>query len=835
LTSSSDRPIDRDARTADTSGWRGNDAASASRRQTGPVTQIGDYRILRLLGEGGMGTVYLAEQLHPRRAVALKVVRAGFVTPALLRRFEFESQVLARLHHPGIAQVFEAGVLDSAGESRPFFAMEFVEGVTLDVFARAHSVEIRALVEVMAKIADAVHHAHQKGVIHRDLKPGNVLIDGSGQPKVLDFGVARATDADLQAATMQTDVGQLVGTLPYMSPEQIVGDPHALDTRTDVWSLGVMLYEMVTGRLPFDFARVTFAEAARMVRDDPVPAARSLASWLPIDLGTIVHKALEKDRDRRYASANDFASDLRAYLDDRPIMARPPSRTYHFVKFVRRNRTLTAALGVTGLSLVAATAISSAGLRRADAARVEAERESTRKSAMMSFLTEDLIGAADPAVSDDRDLTVRAALDRGAAQIDRAFEADPEARYQLHVAVGSLYAALGHVPEARPHLETALSIARERRGDDHADVFVAERHLGLLERDAGQSDDAVSRLRSTAERAMGAYGADSLEYAEARSDYGSACIVKGEPIVAEQEIGAAVPVLTAHHGADARQTLMARHNLATALARQGRLEESAVIQQEILDLRLSRHGERHPDTLSSLNNLATTLTELGRTEESEKLLRRVIEVRTSLLGAEHLATITARMNLAHLLLSAQRLDEGAPVVRENFEMLNRVHGEDHPHTLTTLNHLAILTEDLGDWPEAERLYREAIVRWERSAGTKNPNTLIAYNNLAMLLQRRGDLDDALHWYGTLDGAIDAALPPRHFYGAFFRNNYGDCLRAAKRFEDAETLLLDSHALMLEALPPGHERIAKARKRLAQLYDEWGQPEKAAPWRDPAAP
>src|SRR5215468_3470847 len=251
-------------------------------RQTAPVegplrppparhipSRIGRYSILRILGEGGMGTVYEAEQESPKRAVALKVIRAGHVSPEMLRRFEHESAVLGRLQHPGIAQVYEAGtVQDERGHSVPFFAMEFIRGVPLTDFAEKWKLGTGQRLDLIARICDAVYHAHQKGIIHRDLKPGNILVDESGQPRILDFGVARATDSDIQQATLQTDIGQLIGTVPYMSPEQVGGDPGELDTRSDVYALGVIAYELLAGRLPYDLKRRAIHEAARVIREE---------------------------------------------------------------------------------------------------------------------------------------------------------------------------------------------------------------------------------------------------------------------------------------------------------------------------------------------------------------------------------------------------------------------------------------------------------------------------------------------------------------------------------------------------------------------------------------
>jgi WD40 repeat protein/predicted Ser/Thr protein kinase len=314
-----------------------------------PFPAIDRYRVVRVLGEGGMGVVYEAEQGSPRRRVALKVVRPGLGSPALIKRFTHEAQILARLHHPGIAQVYEAGLAD---DGQPFFAMEFIRGLPLDEYANRHDLDLVARVALMARVCDAVQHAHDQGVIHRDLKPANILVEEIGRPKVLDFGVARATDADLLTAAGLTHTGQLLGTPNYMSPEQVTGEPAAIDRRADVYALGVMLFELAAHRLPYRLEDRPLVEVARLILEQDAPRLGSLDSGLRGDVETIVAKALEKDPARRYASAADLAADLRRWLAHEPILARPPSALYHLRKFARRHTGLVGGVIATGVALV---------------------------------------------------------------------------------------------------------------------------------------------------------------------------------------------------------------------------------------------------------------------------------------------------------------------------------------------------------------------------------------------------------------------------------------------------------------------------------------------------
>jgi WD40 repeat protein/predicted Ser/Thr protein kinase len=349
-------------------------ALSAVGQESPLPAHIGRYRVLRRLGEGGMGAVYEAEQDNPRRPVALKVIRPDLVSPGLVKRFTHEAQILGRLHHPGIAQVYEAGV---AADGRPFFAMEFIRGLPLTEYARLRGLSAPARLDLLARVCDAVQHAHEKGVIHRDLKPGNILVDETGQPKILDFGVARATDADLQTTTARTEAGQLLGTLSYMSPEQVAGDPAALDRRSDVYALGVILFELLADRLPYRLEHLPLPEMARVIREQEPSRLGSIHSVFRGDVETIVGKALEKDKARRYASAGELAADIRRHLGNEPIRARPPSALYQLRKFARRHKGLVGGVAGVFAALLCGTIVSILFAVRAAHNAQAAEEEKT--------------------------------------------------------------------------------------------------------------------------------------------------------------------------------------------------------------------------------------------------------------------------------------------------------------------------------------------------------------------------------------------------------------------------------------------------------------------------
>ncbi|HEX5104557.1 MAG TPA: serine/threonine-protein kinase, partial [Pirellulaceae bacterium] len=523
--------------------------------------RIGRYRILRLLGEGGMGSVFEAEQEQPRRTVALKVIRSGVLSAGMLQRFETESQALARLHHPGIAQVYEAGAADYGWGSQPYFAMEFIEGVPLDRYAGLHQLDTRQRLALMIQICEAVEHAHRRGVIHRDLKPGNILVEENGQPKILDFGLARVTDSDVQA-TRQTDVGQLLGTLAYMSPEQVLADPSAVDTRSDVYALGVILYELLAGKLPYAMSR-KLHEAVLTIREQDAAPLSAVSRIYRGDVETIVAKALEKDRERRYSSAAGLAADMRRYLEDQPISAKPPSTAYQLQKFARRNRALVIGVAAVFVVLIAGVLASMreaararSAERRALAAQQAATRDRDRAvkaefqavqdrnaaqvseaqarhdrsvameekrradgqaaiaAAVNAFLQNDLLAQASASRQSGRreppnpDLKVRTALDRAAERITGKFDNQPEVEAAIRSTMGESYTDLGVYPEARKQLERALELQRQVLGPGNPKTINTLHVLGRTALYQGKHADAESLASQALEISRRSLGAE---------------------------------------------------------------------------------------------------------------------------------------------------------------------------------------------------------------------------------------------------------------------------------------------------------------------------------------
>ncbi|MGA7929456.1 MAG: serine/threonine-protein kinase [Candidatus Sulfotelmatobacter sp.] len=562
---------------------------------------IGSYRIIRLLGEGGMGAVYEAEQDQPRRRVALKVIKSAWADRELLRRFDLESQTLGRLHHPGIAQIYEAGAAETGFGSQPFFAMEIIHGKPLIEYAEAKHLNTRQRLVLMIQICEAVEHAHQRGIIHRDLKPGNILMEENGQPKILDFGLARVTDGDMQA-TRQTDMGQLLGTLAYMSPEQVTADPLALDTRSDVYALGVILYELLAGKLPYEVSRHVYEVVRTIQQVDPKPLS-SINRAYHGDIETIAAKALEKDKTRRYGSAAELAADIRHYLEDRPIAAKPASTSYQLRKFARRNKVLVTGTFAVFLTLIVGVVVSTWQAVRARRAEVRAQAETATAQAVVDFLQNDLLAQASankqagPQTKPDPDLKVRTALDRAAVRIEGKFAKQPEVEAEIRQTIGQTYNDLGLYPEARKQLEQALTLRRRVLGPDNPKTIETMLSLGLtalVQDKYAEAEEIDNRALEISRRVLGPENPVTLKctsavvklYLAQHQDAQTEALAKQALEISRRVLGPEHP-----------DTLHAAGNLAASYAGQGKYAQDAALLAPVLEISRRVLGPEHPETL----------------------------------------------------------------------------------------------------------------------------------------------------------------------------------------------------------------------------------------------
>lgn len=782
--------------------------AVAHGRTAHPGTRVGPYRLIRPIGAGAMGCVYLAEQDTPRRQVALKIVSG--LGSALIERMRREIAVLARLEHPGIARLYAAGGTRAEDADLPWLAMEYVDGPTLTAHADRIGAQIDARLQLAIAVARAAHHAHGLGIVHRDLKPANILVDALGQPKILDFGIALLRDEQHGL----TRTGQVLGTLPYMAPEQLAGDGTRLDARCDVYALGVLAYELLTGRLPHPrLATATLFEAIDVLRGQPPVAIQTLLPAARGDLGTVIMKAIAADPEQRYASAAAFADDLERILAHRPIAARRPSAAYRLTRFVRRHRAASAAAAAIALCLIGATAVSLRYGWSEAAARREAELRAAEADATRAFL-ETMLVSADPEQALGRELRIGDVLDEAV----RGLHADtlpPAVAARLRRTLGRTYLQLGDADRGAALLRDAAALA------DPAQPLAIDIAIDLA-----RADNALGR-RSEARSALESMLSGDTPVPAQRLAAGLALsevqAAQGQAAEAERGLRA---LIAAQPDADPVQALTARHNLAAVLQQQGRLDEALTLADDVLARRIAQFGEDHPQTLYSRNQIASLRQLRGEPEQAEAAFRAVLDARRRVLGPHHPATLTTERNLAVSLVQNGRPGEAEPLLREVAAQWTALRGEADPRTLETRTMLAYALTDLGRRDEAERLLREVIARQDASGRPATPETLTPRNDLAMLLMDAGRLDEALAEFDRIDPVMRATLGDDHLYVAILTGNRGQCLARLGRLDAAREALDASHARLLAALGAEHPRTRKVAGQRDDVHRRLGS--EAAP-------
>ena len=763
-------------------------------------TFVNGYHLLQLIGQGGMGEVWLAEQKQPvRRRVAIKLIKAGMDTREVVARFESERQALALMDHPAIAKVFDAG---STSQGRPYFVMEYVTGMPITSYCDKYKLNMRQRLELFQLVCDGVQHAHQKAILHRDLKPSNILVgevDGKPAPRIIDFGVAKATAQRLTADTMFTQVGAIVGTPGYMSPEQADSAGADVDTRTDVYSLGVVLYELMVGALPLDFSKTPADQFLSRLRDEDAPRPSTkvrtlgansdvtaqnrgadgptLARQLRGDLDAIALKTLEKDRSRRYATPADLAADIRRYLRNEPVLARPASAAYRARKYVRRHRVGVAVAAAAALLLISVAVAQGFELRRI-------KRERDRADRVTEFMT-GMFKVSDPSEARGNDIRAREILDRASKEIDSGLKQDPELQAQMMHVMGNVYKSLGIYPQAESLLGHALEIRRRTLGANNPETLKSMSDLAdvLDQRSDFREAEKLSRETLDARRrVLGPENRDTLSsmsllavilddeghYPEAEKLNREVLEVAHRTLEPQDKL---IPTATKRLATDLRyegkyaeaekafqevleidkRTLGPDHptvlgdmnNVGNMALVQGHYAEAEKIYRDTVQAKLRVLGPEHPETVKSMGNLALDLTDLKRYDEAEKLYRETLEIKRRTLGPEHRSTVVTMGNLANLLSVAGRYTEAEKILRETLGIERRTLGPEHSDTLSSMEILGETLKFERRFAESEKVYRETLETRRRVLGAGHPDTTISAFDFSEVLALEGKRDEAL--------------------------------------------------------------------------------------------
>ena len=774
--------------------------------------QMGPYRLLERIGVGGMGEVWLAEQSEPvRRRVAIKVIRRGMDSKDFIARFEAERQALAMMDHPTISKVFDAG---ETPDGRPYLVMEYIQGEEITTYCDSQRLSTTERLELFIQVCAGIQHAHQKAIIHRDIKPSNVLVaiqDGKPVPKIIDFGVAKALAQPLTDKTMHTELGQIIGTPAYMSPEQAEITGLNVDTRTDIYSLGVLLYQLLVGALPFDpkeLRMAGYSEMMRVIRESepPRPSTRfkslgdaskttadrrriepgKLRSVLEGDLDWVVMKSIEKDRNRRYETANGLAMDLRRFLDNEPVIAGPPSKTYKARKFVQRHRlavAVSAAFVAILLVFVAALGLLFVRASRAESAALAARDES---EAVSNFLVE-VFEVSDPGEARGNSVTAREILDKGAARARESFADQPGIQARLMTTIGNVYGSLGLYRASEEQLEEALEIKRQTLGDRHIDVAQAMDDLAFLRRRMGKYDEAENIYRRTLETYREAFGAEHVEIAH---------------------------------------TLL---SLATTLHARGDYGEAEELYIEANAMASRLFDEDDIGIAGFINNYANFLADTSRPEEAEALYRRALALKRRHFGEVHPEVAFAMDNLAMIFHDQLEYEEARPLYFGALEMLYQIYGDSHPEIAQTLGNVSAFLMETGEWDRAEEMVHEELRLNLELLGPDHWRIGDSYQALAEIEIEKGDFDRAEEHALRSIAIYRAALPEEHLKIAGGESSLGHVYLKQGRFDDAERLLLESYRAMEAARDRAPYRIG-VLESLVELYEAMGKPDLVAEYR-----
>jgi serine/threonine protein kinase/Flp pilus assembly protein TadD len=853
-------------------------------------TWVGQYKLAGFLGEGGMAYVYLAEQEYPiQRKVALKLIKPGMDSTLAVARFQAERQALALLDHLNIAHIYDAGTTDSG---QPYFAMEYVEGLTITEHCDRHRLTIEERLKLFLQICHAVHHAHQKGIIHRDIKPSNILIscqDNQAVPKIIDFGVAKIISLPLTERILFTEQGQLFGTPEYMSPEQADMASEDIDTRSDIYSLGVLLYVLLTGVLPFDSKTLrgggvehirqiireadpktpstrlsSLGEEAKLVAQNRQIEVADLAKYLHKELEWIPLKAMRKERSERYRSVAELADDVENYLNGAPLIAGPESTTYLIKKFVKRKRALV--IGISAILVVLMAGIIVSMVFAFGQARARAEAQ-----AVSDFLKYSVLESLDPYKVEDRQISVRSILDAVSKDLEGKFQRTPMVEAEIRHTIGFAYWSLGLYEQHELHLGRAVDICRAQLGEKHATTLLWVKELGWGYYNRSRFKDAEKLFSEAVEGMRRVLGEEHKELPHAMASLGCVYIMQGRFNEAEKLLLKAYEIernkLREENGhlvylimmLGCGYTIESRYNEAERLFKKGlEISRSELGEQNwhvlhlmhnygelYLDLGLYKEaedmlletvarrsrscGQQHPDTIHAMAMLGQLYHYQGRYEEAELLLLEALETSRESASDEYMCTLGAMYRLAELYLTQERVDEAEPLLLKVSDILCRILGEESWLTLKVRSTLAQVYRMQDRHNQAEPLYLKTLKAQRRVLGDEHPLTLVTVNGLAVLRMQQGHFEDANDLFHEALRGRQNKLGNEHPATLETKNDLGRMYKEQAHNEEAEKYFLEAIKGRRLKLGDKHPHTQQSVKNLIELYEAWHKPEEAEEW------
>ncbi|MCH8252179.1 MAG: serine/threonine protein kinase [Planctomycetes bacterium] len=826
--------------------------------------QVGAYRLERLIASGGMGTVYEAVRTDGEyeKTVAIKLINPGMVSRDMLRRFRIERQALAKLDHPYIGRLLDGGV---ASDDAPYLVMEYIDGVPIDVHCDAARFTLPKRLELFRKVCMAVHYAHQRLVVHRDIKPTNILVMPDGTPKLLDFGIAKILQTDLAGRGADVTTTRVRSFTPDVaSPEQIRGD--VVTTAVDIYSLGVVLYTLLAGHRPYCLDNRTLSEIEKIVCEqipprpstavvhtedvlgcdgqirrtiDPVTVSTArgttplrLRRRLRGELDNIVMMAMRQEPQRRYGSAEQFANDIDCYLRGMPIAAGRDTIRYRFAKLVKRNKIATAATAVAVLSVVVGLISTTWQAREAHIQRDIAQANQFRAEKVSEFLT-DLFAVSDPDKAPGEMPTARDLLDEGARRIDTELADEPIVRAGLMQTMGVAFMNLGVYDRAETLLQETLTIVRRELGPVHHHITTALIDLALVRTKTGDYESAEALEREALTMLRSIYGETHEAIAQCFNNLGTLLHRTGKLDEAEPLLRDALDMRKELLGDDDPKTATTRNNLAGVLFSTGDYDGAEALLREALAASRKALGDEHPGVATTLGNLALVLHANGDLDTAEKYHQQALEIRRRVLGDRHVDVANSYNNLGGINVDRGDYAAAEKYFRKALPILRAVHDDQHPAVTRQRANLALVLLYRGKHAEAERLLTEALEMASNSLPDDHPEVAAMRALLAELLVDTGRAQEAEQPLRLAMRIIEENFSPQHWRATGAKGAYGRCLSALQRFDEAEPLLLECYRITLETDGENHPRTRRAARAVIKHYNDRGQPERADQWR--AAP